>query len=55
MDSNRLSENQINRLADDVHAKIIASRALIANSKGKLTVEIYPKGEGSEINIIVTT
>ena len=51
----RSNENRIRRLADDVHAKIVSKMALITEEQGKIVIEAYPKGDGFDIKLTVTT
>ena len=55
MGINRFTENQISRLADDVRAKILSQKNLIANSRGKIEIEAYPKGDGFDIILTIKT
>jgi hypothetical protein len=48
-------DKRIQRLADDVRAKILAKAALVAESEGKITIEIFRRGEGFDIRLTVTT
>jgi hypothetical protein len=48
-------EERARRLDDAVRAKILAKAALIAEAKGKIVIEAYQKGDGFDINLIVTT
>jgi hypothetical protein len=52
----RIGHLQIERLADDVRAKILANAELIAKAKGKITVSAYRRPcEAFEIELTVTT
>ena len=51
----QLTTGQVERLANDVRAKILARKALVAESGGKLVIHTYPRGEGFEIELTVTT
>lgn len=45
----------IERLADDVRAKILAKRELLAASEGEVTIRIFRRNEGHDIKLTVTT
>lgn len=49
------SEQSVVRLAEDVRAKIIERIGLIMESEGRITIELYPKGQGFDIKLNVTT
>jgi hypothetical protein len=51
----RLRVDQVEQLADDVRAKLIAKRELIAESEGEIRIRIFRQGEGFEIKLTVTT
>ena len=42
-------------LADDVRAKILARRDLIAGAQGEITIRVFRRGPGYEIRLTVTT
>jgi hypothetical protein len=46
---------RILRLADQVRAKIITEEQLIARAEGKITLDLFPKGEGYDIKLTITT
>ncbi len=46
---------EIQRLAEDVRAKILAKADLIAQSEGEINVRIFPRGQGFDIKLNVTT
>jgi hypothetical protein len=48
-------EQEIHRLADDVRAKILAKRELIAAAEGEITVRVFRKAGGYDIKLTVTT
>jgi hypothetical protein len=50
-----LPRDPIERLADDVHAKILAKRDLLVASEGVITIRIFRKNEGHDIKLTVTT
>ena len=45
---------RIRRLADEVRAKITARRALLAESHGPVTLRMFPRGQGFDIELNVT-
>ena len=51
----RLTEEEVFRMADDVHAKILAHTALIAVAKGRITIEVFRNGKGFDVNLTITT
>jgi hypothetical protein len=51
----RVESKQVQRLAEDVRAKILAKAALISESEGKVVIEAFPKGDGFDIKLTVTT
>ena len=50
----RLSERQINRLANDVRAKILNNKSLIAEAESGIIIKVYLKGDGVDIKLTVT-
>jgi hypothetical protein len=50
----KLTTRQVEKLADEVRAKILAKAAMVSESEGKITVEIYRKGPGFDIRVNVT-
>jgi hypothetical protein len=46
---------EILRLADDVRAKILAKRELIAVAEGEIMVRVFRKASGYDIKLTVTT
>ena len=42
------------RLANAVHAKIMANSEIIGRSEKKLTIEAFPKGHGYDIKLKLT-
>ena len=55
MNGHRADVDQIHQLADNVRAKILANANLIASSEGEIAVRIFPKGNGFDIKLTVTT
>jgi hypothetical protein len=45
----------IERLAEDVRAKILARRELLAAAEGEVTIRIFRRGDGFDIKLTVTT
>jgi len=52
---NRVESEQIRRLADDVHAKILAKAGLIADAEGEIAIRIFRSGRGFDIKLTITT
>jgi hypothetical protein len=55
MTVSRPRSERILRLADEVRAKILAEEQLIARAEGKITLDLFPKGEGYDIKLTITT
>lgn len=49
-----MNDQRIQHLAEQVMAKILAKRQMIAEAEGKITIEVFPKGPGFDIKINVT-
>ena len=49
---NDQEHGRIDRLAEAIKAMILAERELLARTRGKITVECYPKGEGYDLDLI---
>ena len=47
-------DGQIQRLADDVGAKILAHKALIAQAQGEVIIRIFRRGKGFDIKLTTT-
>lgn len=43
------------RLAEDMQKTIFAKKALIDEAEGKITFEVYQKGEGFDIKVTITS
>jgi hypothetical protein len=50
----QLTREQVATLAEDVRAKILSKADVIAQSEGKIEIEIYRQGRGFDIKIITT-
>jgi hypothetical protein len=50
----RAVTEKVRRLADDLHAKVIAEEALIARAD-KITIEAFPKGDGYDLRVTIST
>ena len=55
MTGSRPRIERISRLADEVRAKIIAEEQLIVRAEGKITLDLFPKGDGYDIKLTITT
>ena len=51
----KLTTGQVEKLADEVRAKILAKAVIVSESEGKITVEIFRKGSGFDIKLSVTS
>jgi hypothetical protein len=52
MDAEKPGNKRIERLANDVRAKILAEQEMIARSKGEVTIRIFQRGPGFDIQLI---
>ena len=55
MELTRSQKNRVHRLADDVHVKIMSKMEMIAEGRGRIIIEAFPKGDGFDITLTVTT
>jgi hypothetical protein len=55
MAPNRLTPEQIDQLVRDVSAKMLARRTLIAESGGRLTINVFPTRSIFEVELTITT
>jgi hypothetical protein len=54
MASTEVIDRRVERLADDLRAKILANAALIADAEGEITVRIFRRGDGFDIKLVTT-
>ena len=50
----RRETGRIERLAEDVRAKILACRDLLATAEGEITIRVFRRGSGFDIKIETT-
>jgi hypothetical protein len=50
-----LTEEQIERLARDVSAKILARRGLLKHSEGEILIRVFRKGIGFDVKVTLTS
>jgi hypothetical protein len=55
MTSAKLTTDQVNQLISDVSAKMRAKQALIAESGGRVKIEVYPNRSNFEIVLTIQT
>lgn len=51
MSVTQMQSKRVERLADEVRAKILACRELIETADGEITIHVYRKGPGFEVKI----
>jgi hypothetical protein len=49
-----LTEEQIERLAGDVSAKLLTMRGLLKHCDGKIVINVFPRGTGFDIKVTFT-